>query len=435
MSDSAAMATLFANARLFDPHDGRDERGGLLVRNGLITDLGPHLDSRPPPRNARVIDCGGHVLSPGLIDMRVFTGEPGFEHRETLATISQSAAAGGITTLICMPNTDPVIDDVALVDYIARRARANACVNVHPMAALTKGLNGEEMTEIGMLAEAGAIAFTDGLAPVTNARLLRQIMTYATMFGALVVQHAEDPELARGGVMNEGVTATRLGLPGIPAVAETIIIERDLQLVELTGCRYHAAQISCKAALAAMQGARSRGLPVTCGVSINHLVLNENDIGPYRTFFKMTPPLRSEDDRCAMVAGLADGIIDVIVSSHDPQDPDTKRRPFAEAAFGAAGVETLLPAALSLVHGGEVDLATVLRALTATPAHILGLDSGRLAPGAPADLVLIDTDTPWTLDIDDLRSKSRNTPFEDRHFQGRALRTVVAGDSVFIRNE
>ncbi|HFQ15506.1 MAG TPA: dihydroorotase [Rhodobacteraceae bacterium] len=433
MPETAATATLYANARLFDSRDGRDEAGGLLVRNGLITDLGPHLDSRPPPRDARVIDCGGHVLAPGLIDMRVFTGEPGFEHRETLATISQSAAAGGISTLICMPNTDPVIDDVALVDYIARRARANARVNVHPMAALTKGLLGEEMTEIGMLAEAGAIAFTDGLAPVTNARLLRQIMTYATMFGALIVQHAEDPDLARGGVMNEGATATRLGLPGIPAAAETIIIERDLQLVELTGCRYHAAQISCRAALAAMQNAKSRGLPVTCGVSINHLVLNENDVGPYRTFFKMTPPLRSEDDRRAMVDGLGDGVIDVIVSSHDPQDPDTKRRPFAEAAFGAAGVETLLPAALSLVHGGEVSLARVLRALTATPAAILGLDSGRLAPGAPADLVLIDIDTPWTLDIDDLKSKSRNTPFEGRHFQGRALRTVVAGDSVFVR--
>ncbi len=426
---------VLVNARLVDPASGRDERGGVLIRNGMIADIGPHITGKQLPRDMQVIDCNGDILAPGLIDMRVFAGEPGAEHTETLATASQAAAAGGVTTMICMPNTDPIIDDVALVDFIARRARDTAIVRVHPMAALSKGLAGKQMTEIGLLSEAGAIAFTDGTKSITDAQLFRSILTYAGNFGALVVQHTQDPDLGHGGVMNEGLVATRLGLPGIPAAAETIMLERDLRLVELTGARYHAAQISCAEALGAIAKAKKDGLPVTCGASINHLVLNENDIGPYRTFFKMSPPLRSEADRMSLVEGLAEGIIDVIVSSHDPQDPDTKRRPFEEAAFGAIGVETLLPAILSLVHGENIDLGLALATVTTAPASILGLETGRMEPGAPADLVLFDLDTPWQVDADALKSKSKNTPFEDKRFQGRALRTIVGGVTVFENNE
>ena len=330
-----------------------------------------------------------------------------------------------------MPNTDPVIDDVALVDFILRRARDTALVNVHPMAATTKGLLGEEMTEIGLLREAGAIAFSNGKTSIANAKVMRNALAYAKDFGALIVHHLEDPWLAKDGVMNEGEVATRLGLRGIPAAAETIMLERDIRLVELTGGRYHAAQISCRASLDVIRAAKLMGLPVTCGVSINHLALNENDIGSYRTFFKMKPPLRSEADRRAMVEGIASGDIDVIVSAHDPRGAEGKRRPFAEAADGAVGLETLLGAALGLYHNGHVDLPQLLRVLTANPARLLGLGSGRLARGAPADLVLIDLDKPWTVEPERLRSKSKNTPFDGARLQGRAMLTIVAGRVVY----
>jgi len=382
-----------------------------------------------------VIDCAGHVLAPGLIDMLVFSGEPGHEHRETLSTTSRAAAAGGVTTIICMPNTEPVIDDVALVDFIMRRARDTARINVHPMAAMTKGLKSEEMAEIGLLRDAGAIAFTNGKTSLADAKMMRNVLAYAKDFGALIIHHLEEPTLAENGVMNEGEVATRLGLPGMPREAETIMLERDLRLAELTGGRYHAGQISCRASLDIIRAAKAKGLPVTCGVSINHLTLNENDIGPYRTFFKMRPPLRSEDDRRAMVEGVASGDIDVIVSAHDPQDADGKRRPFAEAADGAIGVETLLSAALRLHHDGSVDLVTLLRALTANPARLLGLPSGRLAKGAPADLVLIDLDTPFVVNPELLRTRSKNTPFDEARLQGRALMTLVAGRAVYNYGE
>ena len=380
------------------------------------------------------VECGGKVLCPGLVDMRVFTGEPGAEHRETLAMTSQAAAAGGVTTVIVMPNTDPVIDDVALVDFMERRARDTAIVNVHPMAALTKGLKGQEMTEIGLLKEAGAVAFTDGDKAVSNAQVMRRAMAYAKFFDALLVQHAEDPSLASG-VMHEGELSSRWGLAGIPAVAETIMIERDLRLLEMTGGRLHIAQISCEASVDIIRAAKNRGLPVTCGVSAAHLQLNELDIQGYRTFFKLSPPLRSEQDRQALVAGLADGTIDVIVSGHDPQDADVKRRPFDEAAFGAIGLETLLPAGLALVHAGDVPLARLLDTMTHVPADLLGLGTGRLAAGLPADLILIDTDVPWQLKPEKLKSVSKNTPFEDRRFQGRVLRTIVGGRMAFVHGE
>jgi len=423
----------FKNARLIDPESGLDVKGGLLVENGKIVDLGPRLFNNAEANDPEVVDCRGLVLCPGLIDLRVFTGEPGSEHRETLESASHAAAAGGVTTIVVMPNTDPVIDEPSLVDFIRRRAVATAKVHVLPMAALTKSLNGEVMTEIGLLQEAGAIAFTDGDRTVSNARVFRRALAYASNFGALVAGHAEDPDLSEGASMSEGEYATRLGIAGSPAAAETIIVERDLRLVELTGARYHFGQISTRASLEALRAAKARGLGVTCAVSAHHLALNELDVGAYRTFTKVKPPLRSEDDRLAMAEGVASGTIDAIVSSHDPQAADTKRQPFAQAAFGAVGLETLLPATLALHHNHGLALGTVLKAMTAAPRAILGLESGRLAKGAPADLTLIDPDEPFVVELSELHSRARNTPFDGRRMQGRAQRTYVAGECVFDR--
>ncbi|MCP4382760.1 MAG: dihydroorotase [Hyphomicrobiales bacterium] len=418
------------NARVIDPSRDLDITGAVVVADRRIVAAGPDT-AAPRPTDAEVIDCRGAIVAPGLVDMRVFVGEPGAEHRETFASAGQAAAAGGVTTIVTMPDTDPVIDDVALVDFIRRRARDETAIRVHPMAALTKGLAGTEMTELRLLGEAGAVAFTDGRQSLTNAAIMRRALTYGRDFGALIVHHTADPNLVGKGVMNEGETATRLGLAGIPKEAEIVVLERDIRLVALTGGRYHAAQISCAESLEVVRAAKARGLDVTCGVSAAHLTLNENDIGPYRTFFRLSPPLRSDADRQAMAAGLADGTIDVIVSSHDPQDVDTKRHPFAEAADGAVGLETMLPATLRLVHDGTVSALGLFRALATRPAERLGLEVGRLAPGAPADLIVVDPDLPWVLDAEILRSRSKNTPFADARFSGRVLRTLVAGRTVY----
>lgn len=429
MNEDAKIA--YQNARLIDPASGLDVRGDLLTVGDRIADLGPGLFADGTPGDAEVVDCHGHVLCPGLVDMRVFVGDPGFEHMETLKSASRAAVAGGVTSFTVMPNTKPVVDDVSLVEFVARRARQIGSANVHPMAALTKGLQGREMTEIGLLRKSGAVGFTDGDRAVADAQILRRAMSYATRFEALIVQHAEEPSLARDGAMNEGAVAARLGLAGIPTVAETIMVERDLRLVALTGARYHVSQITCASALEAVAQAKARGLPVTCAVSAHHLLLTEEDVGNYRTFFKVSPPLRGEADRQAIIQGLADGTIDAVVSSHNPQDQESKRRPFAQAAFGAVGLETLLAAALELHHRNRIGLVPLLKALTARPAGILGLEAGRLALGAPADLVLIDLDRTWTVDVSKLRSKSKNTPFEGRTFQGAAIRTVTGGRTVF----
>jgi len=426
-----APSLVLINARLIDPASNLDEIGGMIIENGIITDIGPKVTAKHAKDPMEVIDCQGHILAPGLIDMRVFIGEPGLEHRETLASATQAAAAGGVTTIVTMPNTDPVIDDVALVDFIKRRARDTGLVHVHPMAALTKGLEGLQMTEIGLLKEAGAVGFSDGGATTADTQLLRRTLAYAKQFNALVSVHAEDPSLAQDGVMNEGEIATRLGLTGIPDVAETIIVERDLRLVELTEGQLHFAQLSTRGAIEAIHAAKLRKSAITCGVSITHLLLNENDIGSYRTFFKLSPPLRSEDDRTALIEGLKDGTIDVIVSSHNPQSADTKRHPFAEAAIGAIGLETLLPAALSLHHNNDVPLIRILEALTSGPAKILDLEAGTISPGAKADLVLIDLNSPWIVNPDDFHSKSKNSPFEDHKLQGRCVRTFIAGRTVY----
>jgi dihydroorotase len=422
---------VFTNARVVDPSRNLDAPGTVIVADRRIVAAGPEADRAAVPSGAEIVDCAGAIVAPGLVDMRVFVGEPGAEHRETIASASQAAAAGGVTTIVTMPDTDPVIDEVALVDFILRRARDEAAVRVYPMAALTKGMAGAEIAELGLLGEAGAVGFTDGRRTVTNALVMRRALTYARDFGALIVHHAIDPDLSGNGAMNEGEVATRLGLPGSPKEAEIIMLERDIRLAALTGGRYHAAQISCAESLDIMRRAKAAGITATCGVSINHLSLNENDIGPYRTFFKLSPPLRSEDDRQAMVEGLAEGTIDVVVSSHDPQDVDTKRHPFAEAADGAFGLETTLAAALRLFHGGHVDLIRLFGALSTRPAELLGLKVGRLAAGAPADLILVDPDSTWVCDPEALSSRSKNTPFDGARFEGRVLRTLVAGRTVY----
>ncbi len=425
-SDTPAPLIL-RNARIVDPSCGRDETGAVVVADRRIVAVGPDAEAVARTPDAQAIDCAGAVVAPGLIDMRVFVGEPGAEHRETLATAGDAAVAGGVTTIVTMPDTDPVIDDIALVDFVTRRARDETRVRVLPTAAITRSLEGRELTEIGLMREAGAVAFTDGRRTITDAGLMRRALTYCRDFDALLMHHTADPNLVGDGVMNEGETATRLGLPGIPREAEIVVLERDMRLVALTGGRYHAAQISCAESLDVIRRAKDRGLPVTCGASINHLTLNEGDIGSYRTFLKMSPPLRNETDRLAMVAGLGDGTVDVLVSSHDPQDVETKRHPFAEAADGAVGLETLLAAGLRLVHDGSVDLPTLLRALTSRPADILGLDVGRLTPGAPADLIVFDPDAPWVCAAETLKSRSKNTPFEGARFQGVVQHVVVAG--------
>ncbi|WP_262296855.1 dihydroorotase [Microvirga sesbaniae] len=422
---------LFKNARLIDPARDREERGGVLVRDGLIQAVGPQVSEAS---DAQVIDCGGQVLAPGLIDMRAFIGEPGGPYRETLKSAGEAAAAGGVTTVVSMPDTSPALDDPAVIDFIVRRARDTSMVNIRPAAALTKGLEGREMVEIGRLREAGAIAFTDGARSVTNAQVMRRALTYAGDFDALIIHHVEDPDLVGQGVMNEGEFASRLGLPGIPREAETVMLERDVRLVRLTGGRYHAAMISCADSAEIMRHAKDRGLPVTCGVSINHLALNENDIGDYRTFLKLSPPLRHEDDRQAVIDALADGTVDVIVSDHNPQDVENKRLPFAEAADGAVGLETLLSAALRLVHSGRLSLPRLLRAMSLRPAEILGLPSGRLSAGAPADLFVFDPDAPYVLDKRHLRSLSKNTPFDEARLEGQVSTTMVGGRVVFRRD-
>lgn len=418
------------NARVVDPGSEMDFSGAVFVEDGRIVDIAkggvPGV-----PAGAERIDAKGLILAPGLIDMRVFTGEPGHEYRETLATASEAAAAGGVTSFVVMPDTTPVIEDGALVDYVIRLARANAVVNVLPAAAISKGLRGEEITEFGLLAEAGAVCLSDGRRSIGSTGLLRVAFTYAANFGLPVVHHVADAGLTADGVMNEGAFATMLGLGGIPLEAETIPLERDLQLAALTGVGYHAAQISCGASVEIMRRHKHETSHVSCGVSINNLALNENDVGSYRTFFKLNPPLRHEDDRLAVVEGLKTGVIDVIHSDHDPQDVEVKRQPFAEAADGAIGLETLLAAALRLVHSQDVDLMTVLRAMTSRPAEILDLDAGRIAKGAAADLILIDLDHPWVVSEEEIRSRSRNTTFEGARFSGKVVRTLVGGRTVF----
>jgi dihydroorotase len=422
---------LLLNARLIDPAVGAETRGGLLLMDGRIADLGGAVTRDCAPDGARIVDCAGDVVAPGLIDMQAFVGEPGAEHRETIATATAAAAAGGVTTIIATPETTPAVDDPAVVDFVLRRARDTGRVRVLPFAALTRGREGREISEFGLLRQAGAVGFFDGARSVRSALVMRRALTYARDFDALVMHFAHDRDLAAEGVMNEGEFAQRLGLAGVPREAEMIVLDRDLRLVALTGARYHAAIVTTTCSLEAIAIAKSRRLPVTCGTSINHLTLNENDIGDYRTFLKLRPPLRQEEERKALVAALASGLIDVIVSDHDPQDVETKRVPFAEAEYGAVGLETMLPAALRLAHSGDVALPKLLRAMSARPAEILGLEQGRLQKGAPADVIRFDPDEPFIVDGAKLHSRCKNTPFDEGKMQGVVKLTIVGGEIVY----
>jgi len=418
------------NARLIDPERAIEIKGGVLVMDGLISDFGPAIAAGALPPHARIIDCAGDIVAPGLIDMRAFLGEPGAEHRETIASATAAAAAGGITTILMRPDTIPAVDEAAVVDFLLRRARDTGRVRVLPSAALTKGLEGLEIAEIGLLQQAGAIAFSDGAHSVRNSQVMRRALAYASDFDALIVHYSQDADLSAGGVMNEGEFASRLGLAGIPREAEAIVLDRDMRLVNLTRARYHAALVTTSLSVDIIRKAKAAGLPVTCATSINHLTLNENDIGDYRTFLKLAPPLRHETERRALIEALAEGVIDVVVSDHNPQDVETKRLPFAEAEDGAIGLETMLSAGLRLVTSGEVSLFRLLHAMSSKPAAILGLPQGRLSKGAPADLIRFDPDEPYVVDKTKLRSRSKNTPFDGARMEGRVKLTLVGGKIV-----
>ena len=423
--------TVFQRARIIDPSRGIDEIGSVIVDGKKIAAAGKSALNQGAPEGATIIACAGKAIIPGLVDSRVFIGEPGGEHRETIASASVAAAAGGVTSIVMMPDTDPVIDNVALVEFVLRTARDTASVNVFPAAAITKGLTGREMTEFGLLREAGSVAFTDGRHTIASSLVMRRALTYARDFGAVIAHETQDADLASSGVMNEGLYASWLGLSGIPREAEIIPLERDLALARLTGGAYHTAKISTAMAADAVARAKADGANVTAGVSIHNLCLNENDVGEYRTFFRLTPPLRAEDDRLAMIEAVKDGTIDLIVSSHDPQDVDTKRLPFADAAAGAIGLETLLGAALRLYHNEDVSLLRLVELLSTAPAKLFGLPGGTLKPGASADLALVDLDEPWVVSESGIRSRSKNTCFEGARLQGKVLQTMVSGRTVF----
>ncbi len=426
------MTQLFTNLRLLDPEAGTLEPAAVLVRNGVIAEV---LDlGATAADGAEVIDCGGHILAPGIVDIGVKVCEPGERHKESYRSAGLAAAAGGVTTMVTRPDTDPAIDSPETLEFVTRRANEAAPVNVVPMAALTKGREGREMTEIGFLMDAGAAAFTDCDRVVTDTKVFSRALTYARSLGALVIAHPQDPGLSKGAAVTSGKFASLRGLPAVSPMAERMGLDRDIALIEMTGARYHADQITTARALPALERAKRNGLDITAGVGIHHLTLNALDVADYRTFFKVKPPLRDEEDRIAVVEAVASGLIDIICSMHTPQDEESKRLPFEEAASGAVGLETLLPAALRLVHAEMMDLPTLWRALSLNPAKRLGLPGGRIAVGAPADMVLFNPDAPFVLDRATLRSKSRNTPFDGMRMQGKVMATYVAGSCVYEAN-
>jgi len=415
----------YVNARLLDPATGLDAPGGLLTEGETIAQVGAGLFQDQVPEDAKVIDCQGQCLAPGLVDMRIHMSG------QNVQATGQAAVAGGVTTAVCLPNTTPVIDDPTVVEYIARTARRAGLVKVYPYGAITKGLDGLELAEMGLLAQSGAVAFTDGLRCVANARTLAQALRYAATFGLMIVEHAEDPALSENGAMNAGETATRLGLTGIPPQAESIIVQRDLSLAQMTGGRLHIAHISTAASVDLIRHAKDAGITVTCDTAPPYFALNETAVGDYRTFAKLSPPLRTEADREAIVHGLQDGAIDAIASDHCPKSEDLKRLPFADAANGGLGLETLLAVTLELVHNGHLDLLPALGLITQHPAELLGLPAGRLKAGMAADLILFNLELGWQVKEEGLHSKAKNTPFDGRPLQGRVLRTVIDGRTVF----
>ena len=421
----------FLNANIIDPFNSRNEIGGLIIgENGKIEAIGKKVNQNNIPVREKFIDLKNKYILPGIVDMRVFVGEPGYEYKENFKTLSKAALSGGVTSVVTMPNTDPTIDNVSIVDFLKRRGRDKAKINIFPSASLTKNIEGTNMTEFGLLQKKGIIAFTDGTKTIQNTRLMSRIMSSAYDLDSLIMQHAEDLELSKDGMVNDGIIATKLGLQGIPDMAEKIIIDRDLNLLEGFNCRYHISQISSSKSLEAIKQKKDK-VKFTTGVSINNLSLNENDIGDFRTFLKLSPPLRTEEDRVSLVEGINKGLIDVIVSDHKPEDEEQKRLTFAQAATGASGVETLLPLALELFHNESVKLEKIVECLTSNPAKILKINKGNLTTGNDADFCIVDLYKPWIVKKDRLVSKSKNTSIEDKKLQGLITNTFVKGEELF----
>ena len=422
---------LLINARIIDPSQKMDEKGSVIIDDkGKIKDIGKNV-KESDASSAEVVDIKNHIVIPGIVDMKAFVGEPGYEYKENFRTLSQAALAGGVTSVVTMPNTKPIIDNVSMVDFIIRRGRDKASVNLFPCASLTRAIGGTEMSEFGLLSSKGIIGFTDVVKTVQNTETMARIMDYASDIGVLIMQHVEDYELSKNGCINDGEVSTRLGLEGISYIAEKIIIERDLSLLGEFPCRYHVNQISSKESLDVIKKNKERGLKFSVGVSINNLSLNENDIGDFKTFLKLSPPLRLEDDRVELVKGIKSGLIDVIISDHTPEDEEGKRLPFAQAATGAIGIETLLPLALEMHHNESLPLTKIIETLTINPANILKVNKGTLKKGADADICVFDLDKPWVVNGDDLKSKSKNTSIEGRRLQGKVQMTFLNGEIVF----
>ena len=424
----------FINGNIIDPHNSINEIGGLIIGDkGQLEAVGKKVNTNNIPSREKVIDLKGKYIFPGLVDMRVFVGEPGFEYKENFRTLSNAALSGGVTSVVTMPNTDPIIDNVSIVDFLKRRGRDKSKINIYPTASLTKGTEGTNMTEFGLLQSKGIIGFTDGTKTIQNTRVMSRIMNSASDLDTLIMQHAEDYELAKDGMINEGIIATKLGLQGIPEMAELIIIDRDLTLLNYINCRYHISQISSGRSVELIKN-KKNNLKFTCGVSINNLSLNENDIGDFRTFLKLSPPLRTEEDRISLVQGLKDETIDVIVSDHKPEDEEQKRLTFAQAATGASGIETLLSLSLELYHNGSLKLETIIKALTSNPAKILKINKGNLSVGNDADFCIVDINKPWMVKQENLISKSKNTSIENKKLQGKVTNTFVKGEELFKLN-
>ena len=424
----------FINARIVDPKNQIDEIGGLIVDSkGFIKAIGKKVSNGNLPSSGDKINLKKQILMPGIVDIRVFVGEPGYEYKENFRTLSNAALSGGVTSVVSMPNTSPAIDNVSMVDFLKRRGRDKSKINIFPAATLTKNTDGKQMTEFGLLKRKGIVAFTDGVKTVQSPQLMSRIMNFASQSESLIMQHAEDNILSQGGLINEGEISTRLGLKGIPSLAEKIIVERDLSFLDEYFCRYHISQISSKKTLPVIDRAKNDGKIFTTGVSINNLSLNENDIGDFRTFLKLSPPLRTESDRVSLIKGINDGLIDVIVSDHKPEDEESKRLTFAKAATGASGIETLLPLALELFHNKSIKLTKLIASLTSNPAKIINVDKGSLGKGKEADFCVVDIDKPWIVDKSKLKSKSKNTPIENRKLQGQVLKTFVKGELAYER--
>ena len=421
----------FVNANIVDPHNSLNENGGIIVgEDGKIEGIGKKVNTNNIPTREKYIDLKGMYIFPGIVDMRVFVGEPGYEYKENFRTLSNAALSGGVTSVVTMPNTNPVIDNVSIVDFLKRRGRDKAKINIYPSASLTVNTDGSNMTEFGLLQNKGIIAFTDGVKTIQNTRIMSRIMNSARDLNSLILQHAEDYELSQNGMINDGIIASKLGLQGIPEMAELIIIERDLTLLESIKCRYHISQLSSAKSVEIIKN-RKEHIKFSCGVSINNLSLNENDIGDFKTFLKLSPPLRTEEDRISLVRGLSDEIIDVIVSDHKPEDEEQKRLTFAQAETGASGIETLLSLSLELYHNGSVKLETIIKALTSNPAKILNINKGNLSIGSDADFCIVDLNKPWIVKQENLYSKSKNTSIENKKLQGKVTNTFVKGEELF----